>query len=313
MSGPVSPVDTPFDLAQATRAAAPEVEIFAAREAVVGAVSVRRSLPRRERRTVGAWCFADHMGPTVVTDASGVDIGPHPHMGLHTVTWLLEGEVRHRDSLGSDQVIRPGQLNLMTAGNGVAHSEEATGAYRGRLHGVQLWVAQPEVTRHGPPAFESHVELPRVRLGHSDVTLLVGTFDGSTSPARADTPLVGVDAVIHSGASDWPLRADFEHALLVLEGAVNVDGYRVESDHLAYLGRGRAALTLSATSAARLLLLGGEPFAEPVLMWWNFVARSRAEVDAATRQWNAEDPRFGSVASPLARIPAPPVPAALHG
>jgi redox-sensitive bicupin YhaK (pirin superfamily) len=229
------------------------------------------------------------------------------------VTWLLEGEVLHRDSLGSEQVIRPGQLNLMTAGHGVAHSEEATGAYRGQLQGVQLWVAQPEATRHAPAAFEHHAQLPRVQLGRSEATILVGTFDGRTSPARADTPLVGVDAVLQAGATDWPLEARFEHALLLLEGAVALEGQVVGAGHLAYLGEGRSSLTLRTDGQARLLLLGGEPFAEPILMWWNFVARTRAEVELATRQWNAHDPRFGSVASPLARIPAPPVPEGLRG
>jgi redox-sensitive bicupin YhaK (pirin superfamily) len=248
-----------------------------------------------------------------VTERAGVDIGPHPHTGLHTVTWLLEGEVLHRDSLGSEQVIRPGQLNLMTAGHGVAHSEEATGAYAGQLHGVQLWVAQPESTRHGAAAFEHHAELPRIQIGQAEATILVGAFDGRTSPARADTPLVGVDAVLRAGTSQWPLEARFEHALLVLEGAIDVEGQAVEAGHLAYLGLGRQALTLRTSRSARLLLLGGEPFDEPILMWWNFVARSRAEVEAATRAWNAQEPRFGAVASPLERIPAPSVPAGLRG
>jgi redox-sensitive bicupin YhaK (pirin superfamily) len=313
VSGPVSTIDAPLGTAQASRVAPPAVELSPAREAMVGAMRVRRSLPRRERRTVGAWCFADHMGPASVTETAGVDIGPHPHTGLHTVTWLLEGEILHRDSLGSEQVIRPGQLNLMTAGHGVAHSEEATGAYRGQLHGVQLWVAQPESTRLGPAAFEHHAELPRVQLGPSEATILVGTFSGRTSPARADTPLVGVDAVLQAGTTDWPLDAHFEHALLILEGATDVDGQTVEAGYLAYLGQGRQSLALRTNRQARLLLLGGEPFAEPILMWWNFVARSRAEVETATREWNAQEPRFGSVASPLARIPAPPVPAALRG
>jgi redox-sensitive bicupin YhaK (pirin superfamily) len=313
MSGPVSTIDAPLGITEASSVAPPEVVITPAREALVGAISVRRSLPRRERRTVGAWCFADHMGPADVTDTAGLDIGPHPHTGLHTVTWLLQGEVLHRDSLGSEQVIRPGQLNLMTAGNGVAHSEEATGAYAGPLQGVQLWVAQPEATRHGAAAFEHHSELPHMTLGATELTLLIGSFSDLTSPARADTPLVGVDAALRSGSSEWPLRPDFEHALLVLQGSVSVDGQRVGSDNLAYLGLGRSQLTLVAETDARLLLLGGEPFAEPILMWWNFVARTRTEVEDATRQWNAADARFGRVASPLDRIPAPPVPQGLSG
>src|SRR4051794_32278287 len=153
MSGPLDAVDS-APTATATAAQALSIEVTDGREAVVGRIPVRRVLPRRNRRTVGAWCFADQMGPEEVTETAGLDIGPHPHIGLHTVTWLVDGAVLHRDSLGSEQVIRPGQLNLMTAGHGVVHAEEAVDTYRGRLHGVQLWVAQPAATRDGSAAFE---------------------------------------------------------------------------------------------------------------------------------------------------------------
>jgi quercetin 2,3-dioxygenase len=297
MSGPVGTVDAPPGDARAGAVRAACVEITPSREAAVGAMPVRRALPRRERRTVGAWCFADHMGPELVTETQGLDIGPHPHTGLHTVTWLVAGEVLHRDSLGSEQVIRAGQLNLMTAGSGVTHSEEATGRYRGQLHGVQLWVAQPEATRHGPAAFEHHGELPQVELDNLVATVLVGSFAGAASPARRDTALVGVDAA---------LQPAFEYALVVLEGEVRVGDQGVRPGQLGYLGQGREEVALSVRDPARVLLLGGEPFAEPVLMWWNFVARTREELDGAYRQWEAGDPRFGRLRSPLPRIPAPP-------
>ena len=245
------------------------------------------------------------MGPTEVTETSGLDIGPHPHIGLHTVTWLLAGEVLHRDSLGTEQIIRPGQLNLMTAGRGVAHSEEATRGYRGVLHGVQLWVAQPEDTRHGPPAFEHLGDLPRVELGEGVVTVLAGTFAGAASPARSDTPLVGADAVLHPGRSTWPLRPDFEYGLTVLEGAVAIGEQVLRPGQFGYLGRGRDEITVSATDPTRALLIGGEPFAEPILMWWNFVARTRDEMEAAYHQWQGPESRFGHVESALPRIPAP--------
>src|SRR4051794_26091988 len=186
MSGPVDTRDAAADPEQPADPAAPCVEVTEGREATVGTMTVRRVLPRRARRTVGAWCFADHMGPEQVTETRGLDIGPHPHTGLHTVTWLLSGELLHRDSLGSEQLIRPGQLNLMTAGHGVAHAEEASRTYRGELQGVQLWVAQPAVTRHGQPAFEHHVELPLVSLGAGEASVLVGSFGDVVSPARAD-------------------------------------------------------------------------------------------------------------------------------
>ena len=306
MSGPVDVADTPAQPStHVSHSTPPAIELAQGRQTTVGSLPVRRVLPRRARRTVGAWCFADHMGPAAVTEQRGVDIGPHPHMGLHTVTWLVAGEILHRDSLGSEQVIKPGQLNLMTAGHGVAHSEESTGEYRGALHGIQLWVAQPEDTRHGAPAFEHHAELPRADLGAAEATVLVGSFADVTSPARADTPILGVDAALRAGVTTWPLRTDFEHALVVLDGSVAVDDAVVAPGQLGYLGEGREELELTTTDNARVLLLGGEPFPEPVLIWWNYVARTQQEVEQAGRDWNAESERFGQVASPLARIPSP--------
>jgi redox-sensitive bicupin YhaK (pirin superfamily) len=307
MSGGVDEADAP-PADTTDPPAAPCVEIGDSRESRVGAVPVRRALPRRHRRTVGPWCFADHMGPVQVTEQHGLDIGPHPHTGLHTVTWLIDGDVLHRDSLGTEQLIRPGQLNLMTAGRGVSHSEEAASGYRGTLHGVQLWVAQPEPTRFGEPAFAHHAVLPQVELDASTVTVLAGSFAGVTSPARQDSPLVGVDAVVRPGVSVWPLRADFEHGLVVLTGEVAVDGRPVSSDRFAYLGLGRDELVLDVVEPARVLLLGGVPFGEQILMWWNFVARTRDEITGAYEQWRAEDGRFGEVHSALDRIPAPPPP-----
>ena len=304
MSGPVATTDAP-PVPDAGRAAPPCVEVSEDREATVGRFRVRRALPRRGRRTVGAWCFADHMGPGEVSEVSGLDIGPHPHIGLQTVTWLVSGESLHRDSLGTEQVIKPGQLNLMTAGHGVAHSEETTGAYRGGLHGVQLWVAQPDATRDGAAAFEHHADLPRIELDRAVATVLVGELAGARSPARHDTPLVGVDLVLPAGLASLPLQTGFEYAVIVLDGETGIHDQPLRPGQLGYLGRGRDELTLSTRAAARVLLLGGEPFAEPVVMWWNFVARDRTELEAAYLDWYAASERFGPVASPLAPIPAP--------
>src|SRR3954451_885376 len=175
MSGPVSIADAAETPAQDAPVRC-ELEVLEGRQAEVGGFGVQRVLPRRPRRTVGAWCFVDHMGPGQVSDGRGLDIGPHPHIGLQTVTWLVRGTVLHRDSLGSEQVIRPGQLNLMTAGHGVSHSEETAGVYAGGLHGVQLWVAQPSTTRDASPAFEHHAELPRTEVGGAVATVLIGDF-----------------------------------------------------------------------------------------------------------------------------------------
>ncbi len=330
MSGPV----TTADVSDVPVAGAPEpasVDLLAGRRANVGGVEVRRLLPQRGRRLVGAWCFADHMGPgpgTGVPGGTGLDVGPHPHMGLQTVTWLVEGEVLHRDSLGSEQVVRPGQLNLMTAGHGVSHAEEATGPSRSRVRGVQLWVAQPSATRDGPAAFEHHPELPVVELGAARATVLVGGLAGATSPARRDTDHVGAELDLGPGRSELPLDPASEHALVVLEGRVRLGGPAigpaigpatgqaigpatgpvVEPGTLAYLGTGRDELAVEADARARVLLVGGVPFPEPVLMWWNYVGRDRAELTAAHRSWTDDDGRFGRVRSPLPRLTAPPPP-----
>jgi redox-sensitive bicupin YhaK (pirin superfamily) len=286
-----------------------EVVVTQSRGSVVGALTVRRALPTKGRRTVGAWCFADHMGPIAVTEHDGVDIGPHPHMGLQTVTWLVAGEILHRDSLGSEQPIRPGQLNLMTAGHGVSHAEEHTGRYRGDLHGIQLWIAQPEATRHGDPAFEHHRELPQLDVAGGTATVLVGRLGGAESPARRDTDLVGAELALRAGPSTIPLEAGWEHALVVLQGAVTVDGVRLEPGHLGYLGTGRdEGPFVAGDEGAIALLIGGAPFDEPIRMWWNFVARTPAEISEARDQWTADDGRFGTVASDLARIPVGPPP-----
>ena len=307
MSGPVSAADVPPDASQSS-AAPPVAELDEGRQATVGTLTVRRLLPRRRRRTVGAWCFVDHFGPASVEPDGGVDIGPHPHTGLHTVTYLLDGQVLHRDSLGSEQVVRPGELNVMTAGRGLSHAEEPTGHYRGTLHGVQLWVAQPDATRHGQPAFAHHAALPQAEIEDALVTVLVGALADGASPAVLDSPLVGLDVVVRAGTTALPVERAFEHVLVVLDGVLVVDDQPVTPGRSAYLGAGRDEVVLQAPEDARVLLLGGAPFEEPLLMWWNFVGRTREEIDEARREWAAQDERFGRVASPLPRVPAPATP-----
>jgi len=304
MSGPVTDTDS-APLAVTDQPSAACVELSDSRDELVGRIRVRRALPRRGRRTIGAWCFADHMGPADVDERNGLSIGAHPHIGLQTVTWLLDGQVLHRDSLGSEQVITPGQLNLMTAGHGVSHSEEGTG-HRGTVEGAQLWVAQPSGTRDSAPAFEHHGELPQVEYGNALATVLVGELGDTLSPARHDTPLVGADLALHDGSAVLPLRRDWEYGLIVLRGGVALDDQVIEPGRLAYLGEGRDELTLDAVEPTRALLLGGEPLGEKITMWWNFVGRSRDEIDCAYQSWQAQDDRFGRVGSALPRIPAPP-------
>jgi len=289
------------------------VEVAEGRRTEVGGIPVQRALPQRQRRTVGAWCFADHFGPVAIkrngSGEASMLVGPHPHIGLHTVTWVLEGEVLHHDSLGSEQLIKPGQLNLMSAGRGVAHAEETPPGSTGALHGLQLWVAQPEATRNGPAAFEHHSSLPEAEVGGAVATVLVGEVAGARSPARADTPLVGADLTV-AGPATLPLDPAFEHALLVVDGPLFLDGSVVAPGGLAYLAPGRAELALDGGPGGhgpgRALLLGGVPFGEPVVMWWNFVARTREEMVEARSAWEAGSDRFGPVESELGRIPAPP-------
>jgi quercetin 2,3-dioxygenase len=287
MSGPVTSLDA--DPVPAAGHTVGDVEMMDSRSAQVGAMPVRRALPQRGRRTIGAFCFFDHAGP--VNSAGGeAGIGPHPHIGLQTVTWVLAGELLHRDSLGSEQPIRPGELNLMTAGHGIVHAEEHPTA--GPVHLAQLWVAQPEATRNGPPAFEHHGELPVLDLGGGSMaTVLVGEVGAARSPARRDTDHVGVELDLRS-AVELPAERSFEYALVPLEGAIEAEGQVVEPGRLVYLGPGREEIRLRTPESAKTLLVGGVPFEEPVLMWWNYVARTREEISAAHQDWSSRSERF---------------------
>jgi quercetin 2,3-dioxygenase len=284
------------------------MEFFEARQVPLGGIRdmrVDRVLPHRSLPTVGGWCFLDQFGP----QRTDMRVLPHPHTGLQTVTWPLLGEIRHRDSIGSDVVVRPGQLNLMTAGHGVAHSELSIGDAPS-LHALQLWLALPADRAGMDPAFEQHTELPRYEDGGVRGTVIVGALGDAVSPATVHTPLVGADLRLDAGAAATiPLRRDFEHALLVIEGEVEAGGTTVAAGPLAYLGTGRDELSVSAAGGARAFLLGGEPFPDELVMWWNFVGRSHEEIAAARADWERGDGRFAKVAGHGdERIPAPPLP-----
>jgi redox-sensitive bicupin YhaK (pirin superfamily) len=288
----------------------PVTELVAGREVALGRYTVvRRLLPDRVRRMVGAWCFLDHFGPDSVVNLPGMRVPPHPHIGLQTVTWLLAGEVLHRDSLGNTQTIRPGQLNLMTSGHGIAHSEESPGERPPLLHGLQLWIALPDDARHGPAAFAHHADLPAYTAAGVTGAVVIGELAGVRSPALVHTPLVGADLVVDADA-EISLRPDFEYAVLVTEGSATVAGTPLVPGALLYLGSGRTSLPVTAAGPGRLFLLGGEPFTEELVMWWNFVGRSHTEIVAARGDWAAASERFGVVhgyaGDPL---PAPPLPA----
>ena len=289
-----------------------DLEITEARDARVGDMTVRRMLPLRLRRSIGAWCFIDHYGPMDVDGLTGMNVPPHPHIGLQTVTWLLSGNVLHRDSLGSEQLIRPGQLNLMTSGRGIAHAEESPAEHDPTLHGVQLWVALPEASRQVDPAFEHHRELPVASLGGFMITVLTGELAGAASPATTFSPIVGAELSVKGAAASCllPLRPEYEHALFVVSGQAGANGVRLEPGHLLYSPAGRHELAVSAPPGSTLILLGGEPLGEPLLMWWNFVARTPEEIAAATAAWRAGE--FGSVGGYQGDpLPAPPLDATL--
>ena len=272
-------------------------------------LGVIRTLPNKQRRMVGAWCFLDAYGPHELAGTPGMRVGPHPHIGLQTVSWLVAGEILHRDSLGSLAEIRPGQLNLMTAGRGISHSEETPAEHTPLLQGVQLWVALPDRDRDVAPAFDTHADLPVLDERGLTTTVLMGTLAGATSPAKAYTPLVGAEITIAAGAdSSLPLETGFEYAVLGLDGAAIVDGATLKPGPLMYLGSGRTSLRLAAGSPARVLLLGGEPFTERLVMWWNFVARDHDEIVQARAEWESGS-AFGTVHGyDGPSIPAPPLP-----
>ncbi|HEX9032219.1 MAG TPA: pirin family protein [Streptosporangiaceae bacterium] len=281
-------------------------ELSAARMAQVGDMAVRRLLPLRARRSVGAWCFVDHYGPMSVDGQTGMAVPPHPHIGLQTVTWLMAGNVLHRDSLGSEQMIRPGQLNLMTAGRGIAHAEESPAEHDPQLHGVQLWVALPDAARLADPAFEHHAELPVTRQGGLTITVLLGSLAGELSPARTFSSIVGAELAARSESQERiAVDPSFEHVMFVTGGSALVDGAELAPGSLLYLAPGREVVPVATAGSATMMLLGGVPLGEPLLMWWNFVARTPQEIEAAVTDWRAG--RFGEVGGydgePLAAPP----------
>jgi redox-sensitive bicupin YhaK (pirin superfamily) len=303
---PVSTVDAELEIAE-TPVQSPGLELTEAREGRVGDITVRRLLPLRLRRSVGAWCFIDHYGPMSVDGVAGMRVPPHPHIGLQTVTWLISGNVLHRDSLGSEQMIRPGQLNLMTAGRGIAHAEESPAEHDPSLHGVQLWVALPDAARQAEPAFSHHAELPSAGIGGFEATVLVGSLGGARSPALTFSEIVGAElAAARDASGPIPLAGAHEHVIFVAAGSAGVEGTVLRPGQLLYLAPGRDQVGVSAPAGSRLFLLGGVPLGERLLMWWNFVARTPEEIAAAVAGWR--EGRFGAVGGYDGEpLPAPPL------
>ncbi|MDO5512894.1 pirin family protein [Corynebacterium sp.] len=295
------------------------VEIITSRPVPLGgprAMTVNRTLPQKQRSLIGAWCFVDHYGPDDVSTTGGMDVAPHPHTGLQTVSWLFEGTITHHDSGDNHAVVRPGEVNLMTAGAGICHSEVTTQATT-ILHGVQLWTALPDTARHGPRRFDHYAPEP-VLIDDAHVLVFLGSLLGSTSPVETFTPLVGAEIRLEAGASiSIDVDPAFEHGLLVDHGDIDLEGVPVAPTELAYTGVGEQRLRIrnNGTTQARMLLIGGEPFTEEILMWWNFIGRTHSEIEDYRAQWQAEDERFGVTEGyighdpeGLTRLPAPELP-----
>ena len=295
----------------AAGAEGPEELVITARKVWLGRTTeVARALPDARLRMIGAWCFLDHYGPESVEGRPGMQVWAHPHTGLQTVSWLLAGEIEHRDGLGSRARVRPGQLHIMTAGHGIVHSEMSPPDKPPTLHGVQLWVALPDSDRDTAPAFRSYLDLPDLERDGVRGKVLIGELDGVASPAVGHTPLCGADLELAAGAGvELAVRPDFEYGAFVVAGEVTAESVSAAVDQLVYLGSGRRAVRLASSTGGRVILLGGEPFAEEVVMWWNFIGRSHAEIVAFRSAWERRDVRFAPVVSSDERVlEAPPMP-----
>lgn len=250
------------------------------------AMTVRRTLPQRQRSLIGGWCFVDHYGPDDVASTGGMMVPPHPHTGLQTVSWLFTGEIEHRDSAGHHAYVRPGEVNLMTAGRGISHSEYSTPGTT-TLHGAQLWVALPGDARETDPDFEHYVPEP-VRGEGWEARVFIGSLLGSTSPVRVFSGLVGAELLLEAGASlRLPLDPSYEHGLLLDSGEVRIDGKPLALHALGYLEPGLEETVLEADADTRLLLLGGRPLGEAIVMWWNFIGRDHDDIVAHRGAWEA--------------------------
>ena len=294
----------PCDALEATGAV---FEAFPARETSLGTLKIVRALPIRQRRLVGPWCFLDRFGPLSFSEAKPLDVAPHPHIGLQTVSWLVQGEIVHNDSLGNESFLRPGGVNVMTSGAGIAHAEETPPTNSGLLNGVQLWVALPDADRNGQASFQHVEEVPIIEQGGGMVSVFAGSLLGCSSSAKHFSPIIGVDVALRETASiELPLDPSFEHAALLINGDARINDHSIDQKSLYYLGTDRSSVEFSSTDGGRLLLIGGPPFPEKILMWWNFVARTPEEIAHARSDWQNHE-RFGEVRYRGPRLDAPPL------
>ena len=287
------------------------IQDFQIRSAEIGKGTViKRALPSRQKRMIGAWCFLDHAGPVHFTQGEGLDVGPHPHIGLQTFTWMIEGTMLHSDSLGTtNQLIRPKQVNLMTAGRGISHTEVAP-ENETKMHAAQLWIALPDDKINMAPQFDHYPELPVVEKDEIEFTVLVGEFLNTTAPVQVHTELLAVDLTAQKATqSRLTLNPKFEYGFMALEGTAVINGHALDQDNLVVLEPGLNEIDIEIHEGGRILLLGGEPFESPILLWWNFVGRSQEELKIAREQWVNQDERFGKIPSYQGeRLKAPELP-----
>jgi redox-sensitive bicupin YhaK (pirin superfamily) len=273
----------------------------------LGDFSVRRALPSAQSRMVGPFIFFDHFGPAEFQAGRGIDVRPHPHIGLATVTYLFDGEIMHRDSLGTVAAIRPGEVNWMTAGKGISHSERTAPERRGGgepIHGLQMWVALPAADEEMPPAFAHHGagDFPVITDAGKTVRVVSGSAYGARSPLKTISQTLFVDAQLKAGAK-LPVDADNEErAIYVVDGEIDIMGDRFQPHRLLVLRPGDA-ITLTAVSDAKVMLLGGAPMDGPRHIWWNFVSSRAERIEQAKQQWRAA--RFEAVPDETEFIPLP--------
>jgi redox-sensitive bicupin YhaK (pirin superfamily) len=273
----------------------------------IGGVEVNRILPVARRRTVGPFIFLDRIGPLNFAPGTGMEIGPHPHIGLSTLTYLFAGEAVHRDSIGSVQLVRPGEVNWMTAGRGIVHSERTPPELHARgslLSGVQIWVALPQAEEETAPSFSHHAEadLPLIRRDGTRFKLIAGSLLGEHSPVPVFSPTFLADIALEAQARFVVPEENAERALLGIEGAITLAGERYAAGSMLVLQRGEK-ITVEAPEAARLLLLGGAPLDGPRHIWWNFVSSSRERIEAAKIAWKED--RLGHIPGESERVPLP--------
>lgn len=284
-----------------------DVVISGARKDLGGGFLVRRTLPHMQKRMVGPFIFFDHMGPVDMQIGQGMDVRPHPHIGLSTLSYLFEGEILHRDTMGYEQIIRPGAVNWMTAGSGVAHSERSSETARTRpqrLHGLQIWIALPKESEEVSSTFDHYTEkdIPEFQHGNTKIRLVAGEFENYKSPVRTYSDLIYLDLNLVKGQPLELPASSFEQALYVVDGAVQVGNTLLREGDMGVFETGKP-IRIEPQGNSRAMVLGGTPFAEPRHIWWNFVSSSKERIEQAKQDWVNKN--FGQIKGETEFIPLP--------